>query len=319
MSAPPPRRERRPGRPTTCEGAPRDLGLAQGRAHSGAIRDRLAREGLRVGREWPWPRRFSRGASLGAGVGREIVRHYPHLAERLAGMAQGARLPVDPLMELHVLAAYEPWRMLPGVDAHGEGDPTGALVACTSDGRAQILRMLGAPPAPGARWVTRRSRPEVGFASLEVVQPWGVAGVAGVNEAGLAVALGARCEDDVPGSTGPPPHLLVQECLQRFDDIGGAVEWCLKRPVRSGSSLVLADEAGRIVVVRLLASGAVARDAGGAATVSCTNAEREAALRARLEGGAELGPELLVGGASEVPAVVVWIEPGARELQLRPA
>jgi len=36
--------------------------------------------------------------------------------------------------------------------------------------------------------IVRRSRPESGFRSIELTQPWRIAPLAGVNEAGLAVA-----------------------------------------------------------------------------------------------------------------------------------
>ncbi len=117
-----------------CEGAPRALGLDQGRACSSAIDVWLRSRGLRArARPIPTLRRLTGGAALGAGVGREVVRHYPHLVERMSGIARGAHVPLESLMDDVVASAY-------GADDHPlgtpavavalrAGDPSGALIA----------------------------------------------------------------------------------------------------------------------------------------------------------------------------------------------
>jgi len=118
----------------------------------------------------------------------------------------------------------------------------------------------------------RRSTPEVGFASVEVTLPWLVSALAGVNAAGVCVAISPM--RGWPHEPGPaaPTHLLVQECLQRFEDVDGCIDWCLKRPVLGDATLVLADARGqtatvdvrgRTRTVALREKGPLAADASG--------------------------------------------------------
>jgi hypothetical protein len=304
------------GIPVTCEGAPRDLGEAQGKACAGAIRDRFARSGLPFRRTWSLARRFSHGASLGAGMGREIIRHYPHLAERLSGLSRGSGVALETLMDLHVLAGYEP------EDAANE---VGAALAATSGLAGTLLaRSLAVRRDPGSRWIVRRSRPEVGFASLELVQPWHVAGIAGVNEAGLAVTLvhepGFVASDSDPKRRRrSPPILLVQECLQRFDLLDASLDWCLKRPVRSGATLVITHAGGDVAAVDFKDGVArVARPPGGVLVLG-GDAEAAETLRKQLEAGASLDRAGLdrVCGQAAGPVTQVWLNPASRQLWLQ--
>ena len=65
-----------------CEGAPRALGLDQGRRCAEQVRAWFAARGQSHRARWVRPR-LTGGAALGAGVGREVVRHFPHLVERM--------------------------------------------------------------------------------------------------------------------------------------------------------------------------------------------------------------------------------------------
>ena len=90
-----------------CKGAPRDLGLDQGAACTQAIRSWLDERGIaRARRGFPNLRRLTSGGVLGAGVGREVVRHYPHLAERMSGIARASGVSLDALMEDVVASTY---------------------------------------------------------------------------------------------------------------------------------------------------------------------------------------------------------------------
>jgi hypothetical protein len=231
-----------------CAGHPRDMGLAQGGAFAEAIREACGQAGL--------PRRRSRLPSLrgladgplrGSGAGREFHRHFAHLAERLEGLARGANVPGDSVLDLHLRVR--------------EGGTAGGLLARRSALRAhrsgesgtskRILLERSLPAAVGdeSGWMLRESRPAVGFRSVEVGLPWLVPGVAGINEAGLAVMAGPILWG-TSGYTGfAPSALLVQECLQRFEDLGGALDWCRKRPVEGEQSVVLADVSGAVATV----------------------------------------------------------------------
>jgi len=228
-----------------CAGHPRDMGSAQGRALAERIRAEVARRGLPTRRSRiPSLRAVVSGPLRGQGAGRELFRHFAHQAERLEGLAQAAELPIDSVLALQLRA---------GDGATGIDDRDSGRVA----------------DDPG--WIVRESRPVVGFRSLEVTRPWLVAAVAGVNAAGLAVMIeasdGAAARDatrtgGVPverddGARGAPPILLVQDCLARFENLAGAIDWCCKRPVGGGAVVSLADATGERT--RIVLSGGTRR------------------------------------------------------------
>ena len=228
-----------------CIGAPRDLGLAQGRACRDAVRDHVARSGATLRRPRPllaglaalapW----SSGKVLGEGAGREILRHYPHLAERMAGLSLGADLPLESLIASLTRPAPSSSAVLhaPALALAGEAAGDAGSFAC---------RTLVRSPLLGGRFLLRQSRPEVGFPSVELTLPWLASAVAGVNSEGVAVLL-ARC--DASGDRAAPPLLLVQECLQRFAGIDGCLDWCMKRSVGGRARLFIADGEGQVAAV----------------------------------------------------------------------
>ncbi|MFP6638793.1 MAG: hypothetical protein VCC04_01010, partial [Myxococcota bacterium] len=212
-----------------CAGHPRDLGFGQGRALRPLVRERIADEGLSLRRSrWPSLHPFVKGPVRGRGGSREVVRHFTHLAERVDGLARGADVPVDSLFRLQ------------GRMGQVEGSAI-ALSAASLDGDSGEMLARG---LPGANWVVRRSRPEVGFASLELTHAWWVTAVAGINEASLAACLvphAGPIDDRAAEDSLPSAHLLVQECLQRFEDVDAGIDWCAHRPASGDASLWLAD------------------------------------------------------------------------------
>ena len=110
--------------------------------------------------------------------------------------------------------------------------------------RALLERTLPLVGEGEAGWILRESRPEVGFRSIEVGLPWLVSAIAGVNVGGLAIVAGPLLWGAPGRDGGAPSLLLVQECLQRFSDVQGALDWCNKRPVEGEQSFVLADASG---------------------------------------------------------------------------
>ncbi|MGH0033581.1 MAG: hypothetical protein ACQGVK_00995 [Myxococcota bacterium] len=219
-------------------GAPRDQGLDQGLAYRGAVRDGVARAGVRSrSRRRFGLAPFAGGPVLGRGPGRELIRHYTHLAERAEGLALGAGLRLESVVELMF---REPGAL--GLSAAAlavAGGPT----ASPAVGRA-----LPVPSRGADRWLLRRSRPEVGFVSVEATLPWLVGAVGGLNEWGLAAAL-------APGDAPAVPSLLVQEVLQRFRDLPSALDWCAKRPGAGDGALLLADAAGGLATVHFEGEG----------------------------------------------------------------
>lgn len=204
--------------PVECEGAPRDLGLDQGRACAELLCARLAARPF-------WERA---APALGLGdrpTARDLARHFPHQRESLAGLARGAGVPEAWLLgELARAPAAE-----------------AAAVAALGDGAGLLARAAGGP------WVVRRCRPEGLLASVEATRPWLTAALAGVNESGLAVVVAAAA-----GPTSPcaaPALLLAQDCLERFAALEPALEWCVGRPGGGRTTLLLADASGEVAGV----------------------------------------------------------------------
>jgi hypothetical protein len=216
--------------PIECEGAPRDLGLDQGRACADLLRPRF--------RARPWRERLRlRAGSAGcdhARLRRDLRRHFPHQWESLSGLAVGARVPSGWLLQ-------ELAREISGAEAP-------RLAAAVTDGRRALLAR-----GLGGAWIARRSRPEGLFASIEVTRPCFTAALAGVNERGLAVAAVAA-----PGATRgceAPACLLAQDCLERFEATPAALEWCLGRPGGGRARIWLADARGELAGVEFEDAG----------------------------------------------------------------
>jgi len=206
-----------------CEGAPRDLGLDQGRACGVQLRDALARS-PRAERSWlPLHGDDAR-------IARDLKRHFPHLAETLDGLAIGARVPARWLVRRLARDLAQGAR---GARAAGCASAAGALLALDA----------------AAPFIARRSRPEGGFACLALARPWAVSAFAGVNEAGLALV--AAPASGGPGRWHAPGALLAQECLERFAKVESALDWCSGRPSGYGAALVFADARGELAGVAL--------------------------------------------------------------------
>ncbi len=238
-----------------CRGDPRAMGQQQGRALRAALRQRLTESGVdrrtRRRRVACSLRSFASGPVLGAGRGREIVRHYPHLCERIQGLATGARVAVPGLMQLFIRAASNE---IPD-------DPLCArsrLVAHCDASAAKLSLGLSNGAGVGSTWLVRHSRPDVGFASVELTLPWLACAAVGVNEAGLSAALApltaARDARPTEVLDAPPAALLVQECLQRFETLDAAVEWSLKRPASGDLCLMMVDAFGAAAAVEFTGS-----------------------------------------------------------------
>lgn len=300
-----------------CRGDPREQGRAQGIAWHAEIQQRVRGEGLDS--EWrmrPSLRPLVSGPVLGRGAGRAVVRHYTHLAERMAGLARGSRTPLASVMALflrstsrvarHTDLVADALALAHARTAHTEGargDASGAV----------LVRTL---PGGGGTdvWKIRRSRPEVGFASLELTLPWFVSAVAGVNEAGVtaAVAPGAAPAGGFgQADAAPSAELLVQECLLRFDTLDACIDWCTKRPAGGAAALLLGDARGEVALVSVAGTHRqVLRRAGGS-LVGGLPEERRRALEKQLETSG-----LSVGSVGGEGVASVRVDAAARSLLL---
>jgi len=166
-----------------------------------------------------------------------------------------------------------------------------SLLASGLEGTPGSMMILG---LSGSDWVVRKSRPEVGFASIELTRPWSVSSVAGINEASLAVSLVSEGESQTSRSAGAPPvQLLVQECLQRFTDVEAGIDWCSHRPAQGKACLVLADGSGSRALIRFEGANVhVTRDPMGVQVPAGSGPEVDA-LRDSMEQTKKLDEALL--------------------------
>ena len=222
--------------PIECEGSPRDLGFDLGSSFRDALRgryenaDRLDQLRLRVGWLDARARRLER----------DLQRYFPQQAEALDGAARGAEVPFAWLVETL---------------AHVDDDPSpwaASLVLSASGGGSAEAFCSRTIPVGAA---LRRSRPESGFRSIELTLPWLPTALAGVNEAGLAVAAAAEPRGLVTAGCAAPAVLLVQDCLQRFASVDAALDWCTGRPSGGRATLHLSDASGEVAGVRVEPAG----------------------------------------------------------------
>ncbi len=210
-----------------CRGAPRDLGLDQGRAWGEAIRKSV------VDAQGGWLARFAFRWTPPArvrAVGRDTFRFFPHMAERSAGLALGARVSA---LSLAALAAQP------------EPSLAGALRIVRTERGPCVARAI----ASGTPVLLRESVPDSDYRSIELVDAARIAPWVGVNQHGLAVGASFLAAGDDPCAA--PASLLAQDCLQRFDRVDKAVEWLERRPAGGRALIALADAAGACAVVEI--------------------------------------------------------------------
>ena len=213
-----------------CEGAPRDLGLDQGRwcratlSASYRANSTLERARWRLGRHSEAARR----------VARDLRRYYPQQSEAIEGMSRGAGVPGAWLIDLLSRELRQ---------GTAKGSLAFAASSDLTEGTGIVARTLPDDT------IVRRCRPEGGFASIELIRPWSTAPLAGINEGGLAVATVPEPAGSDPGGCAAPSVLLAHDCLARFDSIDAAVDWCLARPGAGSATILLADASGEIAGV----------------------------------------------------------------------
>jgi len=213
-----------------CKGAPRDLGLDQGRACREALRARFMRspilERVRI--------QLGLNGERPARIARDVKRYFPQQSEALEGMVRGGEVPHAWLVS--VLESEF------GADAQTRiGAASAMAVAAARAGGAPIVaRTLDCEP------VIRYSRPDGGFASVELTLPWFTAALAGVNEGGLAATWVSLPRGGEASSCTAPAAMLIQDCLARFDSIRGAADWCTGRPCGGSAVILLADASGDV-------------------------------------------------------------------------
>jgi hypothetical protein len=200
-----------------CEGAPRDMGADQGRFCREPLRGHggvLARLPTHI-----------RDAGMRRAL-RDTQRYYPHQHEQLTGMARGAGLSLSKLALASLQALHEPVRAL-GYRQNGSA------------------RLVAAAPLDALQ---RNARPEGRLASRELTRPVLTTALLAVNESGLAAAVSGV---SMSGGCSAPAALLVRDCVERFETVAAASEWCMTRPCASGVTILLADAHDELQAVEI--------------------------------------------------------------------
>jgi hypothetical protein len=208
-----------------CAGAPRDLGLDQGRACRDAIRADLRAQRL-VERDG-WRRTLLGERRCDRRFARDLERHFPHLDERVAGLAAGVAVARDAAAAL--------------MAAELCGDLGGSAHVARTE---PVLVLRFAMPLPPTGLVARTVRPDGGYPNLCVTRPGLVAALAGVNEPGLAGVAVLRAPARGDERCAAPGLLLLEQCIERLDRVDKALEWCERRPGGGAALLVFADATG---------------------------------------------------------------------------
>jgi hypothetical protein len=286
--------------PLALEGVPRELGYAQGRAARTSIRRACAGAGPvaeTLARFGVLPRERARWL-------RDVRRHFPHQAEWLEGAARGAGVSLGSL----VRAAADALSARDGAWSAADGTLSaldGTLLALARPGGAWLARGVASDA------VLRRVAPEGRFRSLELARPLLPAPDLGVNEAGLAVAVRSGAAADP--RCAAPAALLARDCLERFDSVSSALDWCLGRPAAPGAALLFADASGRLAGVLLAAhERRVLRPENGVLALGVDESAL-GALRARR---AEPAAPDLSAALGVAPGGYALADPARRALQL---
>jgi hypothetical protein len=318
-----------------CVGDPRAMGHGQGLAHRVAIQASLAELGLPIRRSrLPSLFALTSGSDLGRGTGREVIRHYTHLAERMAGIARNADVPLSSLMHLFCVNTNGTTRnkqLGTRTDASLEAEAIAIGAQDVQDITAGplVLRTLAGSTFEASRWILRKSVPEVGFASAEITLPWLATAVAGINQAGVAVAMAPRSAplgSDANASmanarNAPHAVLLVQECLQRFEDLAGCLDWCRKRPRFGNVSLIIADAQGHVARVEIQGVECRVVEPESGFTIDGASAEMDQRLRSHFRERQRIDLDALPlmgdGVGDKIGELAVWLEPARRNLSIR--
>jgi len=218
--------------PVSCEGAPRDLGRAQGVASRAVVRSEArADTSLRH-----WLDRLGLGDAATSRWRRDLRRYFPHQHEWQEGVARAAGVPDRALLRAAIAALEQERRAV--------------LVGRETGAGPLLLRT----PAAGSE--LRRVRPEGRFASIELASPLLATPWIGVNEAGLGVAVSGGHQ---PGPCRAHAALLARDCLERFESVESALAWCTGRPAAPGAAILLADATGELAGIELTPTGRLLR------------------------------------------------------------
>ncbi len=257
-----------------CAGAPRDLGLDQGRAARDAIRADARAHGFPAAATLLERVQALRrdAAPARSALARDLTRHFPHLAERAAGLAAGAgRGGVGAARSARARTRRR----------------RGASTALRSGRRRRRARAAHRRTVAAHRLRRAQLRARRGLRqSRRSRDPAHVGSLAGVNEhglAGVAMPLAAPAPDE---RCAAPGILLLDQCIERLDRVEKALEWCEHRPGGGRALLFFSDATGACAAIEIDGEKRHRRAATPARRCGPRRARRSARALARRSTGA---------------------------------
>ncbi|MBM4036689.1 MAG: hypothetical protein FJ291_33570 [Planctomycetes bacterium] len=241
-----------------CEGGPREMGVAQGaalRERIAGARDALRQlDAVRKQRPWwmPWGVFFGLAERKAEGMlGKALARHSPEMAQRLAGMAEGAGVSQGALCLLNaaevLLSSVRDVTTVPPAAACSAVAVRGSRSAT---GEPVIAHNFDYLPVVQPFYILRESRPSSGLRSLDFTVAPMCGTIDGMNERGLCVVMNYAFPVD-SGPAGVPNSMVIAEALARCGTVAEAADWVLSRPRWGGGLLMLADAEGDLASVEL--------------------------------------------------------------------
>ena len=240
-----------------CMGDDREVGVALGTELQGkighAVHSITELETFRLHRPWWMPfavYQYVAQRKARCSLEPRFSHCYPHLAERIVGMAQGSRTSVDFLYLFHAMESV----------SNDIDSP--ALAGCTAiaaRGKQTIDQhaLIGhnfdlvemAAPMLSLRECSRQGKHRyLGFTLAPMA---GV--VDGINDAGLAISYDYAPATDVDLAS-PPVSFAVEEALSDCATVREAISRLAKSPRGGGALLMLADAQGDIASMELSAN-----------------------------------------------------------------
>lgn len=174
-----------------------------------------------------------------------ITRHSRPQLERMHGIADGARVPLELLLGLagiETMAAS--FQFVLGCTSLAVGRSR------TKKGEPLLAYNHDFPSLLKDHLVMRRTSPKDGLRSLQITYPAITGSICGVNEAGLAISLNHAFTTE-PLNDGVPPTFLVQQALDRAETADEAVTMFRKVTFSCGSLATIVDRGGRMAALEL--------------------------------------------------------------------
>lgn len=240
-----------------CDGAPRDMGLAQGASAQSKIRGALLALAdleafrLRQPRWLPYGiYRWLAERKAAQFLSGPLARDYPGIRDRLIGIAEGSGVPLQGIMLLNalepVLSSVGGCTACPGacsaVAVRGRRSTTGEPIVAKNFDYLPLVQPF---------YVLRDCRPTGKLRSLEFTIAPLAGTVDGLNEAGLCITYNYGFTTDEPTEPMAPISMVITEALQRCHNVAEAAEFIIGSRRRGSGLLMLADADGDIASLEL--------------------------------------------------------------------